>query len=144
MPEEGWREGPTPGQQLGMPEEPHRYGRKTKTVARRWRDEKDKLHQELLITTLVDLGQPETAKLYDERGAMEVDIKGDKRGLGIEKRRKKSFHAQEALALLAQLGHNLLVWFKGWFLGGTPAAELGIERLVREVMGVPGQVGVGR
>jgi hypothetical protein len=39
---------------------------------------------------------------------METDIKGDKRGLGIEKRRKKSFHAQEALVLLAQLSHNLL------------------------------------
>jgi hypothetical protein len=64
--------------------------------------------------------------------------------LGIEKRRKKNFHAQEALVLLAQLGHNLLVWFKRWFLEGTPAAELGIERLVREVLRMPGQVRVGR
>jgi hypothetical protein len=47
------------------------------------------------------------ATLYDARGAMEVDIRGDKRGLGIEKRRKKSFLAQEALVLLAQLSHNL-------------------------------------
>lgn len=144
VPEEEWREGPTPGHQLGIPSEPHRYGRKTQTVARRWRDEKGKLHQDLLITTLVDLSPRETAKHYDGRGAMEVDIKGDKRGLGIEKRRKKSFHAQEALVLLAQLGHNLLVWFKRWFLGGTPAADLGIERLVREVLGMAGQVRVGR
>lgn len=140
VPEEEWREGPTPGQQLGIPSEPHGYGRKTRTVARRWRDEKDKLHQDLLITTLVDLSPPETAKLYDERGAMEVDIKGDKRGLGIEKRRKKSFHAQEALVLLAQLAHNLAVWFKEWFLAGSEAGRLGMERLLREVFAMPGRV----
>jgi hypothetical protein len=74
---------------------------------------------------------------------METDIKGDKRGLGIEKRRKKSFHAQEALVLLAQLSHNLLAWFKEWFLGGTEAQKLGVERLVRDVMAMPGEVRVG-
>jgi hypothetical protein len=30
VPEEGWLEGPTKGQDLGVPEEPHRYARKTK------------------------------------------------------------------------------------------------------------------
>lgn len=106
VPEENWREGPTSGQELGKPTEPHRYARKTITVARRWQDEKGKSHQDLLITTLVELSSSneEVAKLYDQRGAMEVDIKGDKRGLGLEKRRKKSFHAQEALVLLAQFG----------------------------------------
>jgi hypothetical protein len=75
---------------------------------------------------------------------MEVDIRGDKRGLGIEKRRKKSFHAQEALVLLAQLSHNLLIFFKRWFLGGTKAKKLGVERLVREVMRMPGEVRLAR
>lgn len=140
VPEDGWREGPTTGQQLGRPKEPHRYGRKTLTVARRWTDQKGKLHHDLLITTLVELGDREVAKLYDGRGAMEVDIKGDKRGLGIEKRTKKSFYAQEALVLLAQLAHNLLAWFKRWFLTGTKAQKLGMERLVREVMAMPGQL----
>ena len=75
---------------------------------------------------------------------MEVDIKGDKRGLGLEKRRKKRFFAQEALVLLAQLAHNLLVWFKQWFLEGTKAAQLGMERLVEEVLAMPAQVKVRR
>jgi hypothetical protein len=75
---------------------------------------------------------------------MESDIKGDKRGLGIEKRRKKSFHAQEAVVLLAQLSHNLIVYFKRWFLEGTAAAKLGVERLVREVLAMAAQVRVGR
>ncbi|MGH3146189.1 MAG: transposase [Rubrobacter sp.] len=144
VPEGGWREGPTPGQALGRPEEPHRYGRRTLTVARRWTDAKGKPHQDLLISTMSELGDAELAELYDGRGAMEVDIKGDKRGLNLEKRRKRSFHAQEALALLAQLAHNLLAWFKRWFLAGTKAGRLGTERLVREVMAMPGQVSASR
>ena len=64
------------------------------------------------------------ATLYDGRGGMESDIKGDKRGLGIEQR-KKSFYAQEALALLAQLSHNLLAYFKGWLLGGPRPGSWG-------------------
>lgn len=141
VPEEDWPEGPTLGQLLGTPTEPHRYARKTTTVARRWQDEKGKLHQDLLITTLSDfLENPEEiAKLYDQRGAMEVDIRGDKGGLGLEKRKKKSFDAQEALVLLAQLAHNLATWFKEWFLSGTKGGRLGIERLVREVFAMPGR-----
>jgi hypothetical protein len=45
---------------------------------------------------------------------------------------------------LAQLAHNLGVRFKRWFLAGTKAGELGMERLVREVMAMPGQVKVRR
>ena len=144
VPEDGWREGPTESQLLGEPSTPHRYARKSKTVLRRWFDEKGKPHQDYLVSTLHELEAAQIATLYDARGAMEVDIRGDKRGLGIEKRRKKSFWAQEALVLLAQLSHNLLVWFKRWFLGGTEAAKLGVERLVREVMRMPGEVRIGR
>lgn len=127
-----------------MPTAPHRYARKTKTVVRCWLDEKGRLHKDYLVTTLVDLSASQIAKLYDGRAGMEADIKGDKRGLGVEKRRKKSFWAQEALVLLAQLAHNLLIWFKRWFLEGTAAAKLGVERLVREVMAMPAEVRVGR
>ncbi len=144
VPEGGWHEGPTEGQQLGVPASAHRYARKTKTVVRRWFDEKGKLHKDYLVSTLVELTSDQIAKLYDGRAGMEADIKGDKRGLGIEKRRKKNFHAQEALVLLAQLAHNLLVWFKRWFLEGTAAAKLGVERLVRDVMAMPAEVRVGR
>ncbi len=144
VPEEGWKEGPTKGQWLGVPTAAPRYARKTKTIVRRWLDGKGRLHKDYLISTLVELGADEIAKLYDGRGGMEVDIKGDKRGLGIEKRRKKSFYAQEALVLLAQLAHNLIAWFKRRFLEGTGAAELGMERLIREVMAMPAEVRVGR
>ena len=142
--EEGWREGPTEGQELGVPEEPHRYARKTKSVVRRWFDQKGKMYQDYLVSTLFELTAEQIAKLYDGRGGMEAEIKADKRGLGIEKRRKKSFHAQEALVLLAQLSHNLIAWFEGWFLKGTEAEKLGVERMVREVLAMPGEVRVGR
>jgi hypothetical protein len=145
VPEDGWREGPTESQHLGVPSRPHRYARKTKTVLRRWVDEKGKPYQDYLVTTLFGLGASQIAKLYDaRRGGMESDIKGDKRGLGIEKRRKKSFFAQEAVVLLAQLSHNLIAWFKRWFLEGTAAGALGTERLVREVLAMAAEVRVGR
>lgn len=140
--EDAWQEGPTAGQYLAVvaPEEAPRYSRETKTVLRRWSDRKGKVYTDYLVTTLTDLSASEMAKLYDSRGGMESEIKGDKRGLGIEHRRKKSFCAQEALVLLAQLAHNLLCWFKGWALGGTEAEKLGVERLVREVMAMPAEV----
>jgi hypothetical protein len=40
VPEEGWHEGPTESQQLGVPTTPHRYARKTKSVVRRWSDKR--------------------------------------------------------------------------------------------------------
>jgi hypothetical protein len=39
-----------------------------------------------------------------------------------------------ALVHLAQLARNLAMWFKRWFLVGTKAGKLGMERLVREAM----------
>jgi len=144
VPEGEWQEGPTNSQLLGVPSTPPRYARKSKSVVRRWVDEKGKPHQDYLVCSLFWLGAPQIATLYDARGGMEVDIKGDKRGLGIEKRRKKSFLAQEALVLLAQLSHNLLMYFKRWFLEGTAAAKLGVERLVREVLAMMAEVRVGK
>jgi hypothetical protein len=146
VPEDDWIDGPTEGQKLAIPENSlaPRYSRQTKSVLRRWLDQKGKAHTDYLLSTLTHLDAAGIATLYDGRAGMEADIKGDKRGLGIEKRRKKSFCAQEALVLLSQLAHNLLVWFKGRFLGGTAAQKLGIERLVREVMAMPAQARVGR
>jgi Transposase DDE domain group 1 len=146
VPEEDWIDGPTEGQQLAVPEEglaPH-YSRQTKTVLRRWRDRKGKLYTDYIVSTFTHLKAAGIATLYDGRAGMESDMKGDKRGLGIEKRRKKSFPAQEAVVLLSQLAHNLLVWFKRHFLGGTAAQKLGVERLVREVLAMPAQARVGR
>ena len=117
--EEEWEETPTSGQELGIPRQPHRYGRKTKTMSRRWEEEKGKKHCDWIITTFTGLTKREMAKLYDSRSGQEVQIKEDKRGLGLEEMRKGSFQGQEALVLLSQLAHNILVWSKNWFFRGT-------------------------
>lgn len=48
------------------------------------------------------------------------------------------------MALLAQLAHNLLAYFKEWLLGTTDAKKLGVERLVREVLAISAEVRTGR
>ena len=92
------------------------YSRQIETVLKRWSDAKGKLYTDYLPNTLTNLTAEQIAKLYDGRGGMAVDIRGSKRGLGIENRRKKGFFTQEAVALPAQLPHNLLGYFKGWLL----------------------------
>jgi hypothetical protein len=82
--------------------------------------------------------------LYDQRGGgVETSFKEDKQGLGITKRRKKRFAAQQVVALLGALAHNVLTWAKRWVLPLAPAIQrLGITRLVRDVFGITGRVAV--
>jgi hypothetical protein len=79
---------------------------------------------------------------YDLRGGgIETELKEDKQGLGIHKRNKKRFAAQQMLVLLNALAHNLLVWAREWL---TPYWErlqrYGILRLVRDVLHLRGLV----
>lgn len=79
---------------------------------------------------------------YDQRGgAAETQFKGDKQGLFLAKRNKRSFVAQHMLVLLAQLAHNLLVWVRTAF-PDTPASprHFGMLRLVRVVFAISGRV----
>jgi hypothetical protein len=80
--------------------------------------------------------------LYDQRGGgVETAFKEDQQGLGITKRSKKRFAAQQVVALLGALAHNVLTWAKRWVLALAPALQrLGIKRLVRDVFGITGRV----
>jgi hypothetical protein len=80
------------------------------------------------------------AKLYDSRSGEEAEIKEDKKGLDLERRRKRNFQGQEALILLAQLAHNILIWAKEWFFWGMKIAGFGIVRLREKVLKLPGEV----
>ena len=73
------------------------------------------------------------AKLYDQRaGAIEIKIKEDKQGVGINRRRKKRAAAQAMLTLLGTLAHNVLVWAREWLSRGEPRLkQYGIVRLFR-------------
>jgi len=79
---------------------------------------------------------------YDLRsGGVETQIKGDRQGLGITKRNKKRFEAQEMLTQLNALAHNIVIWARDWL---TPAysrlRSFGILRMVRDVFQVSGLV----
>jgi hypothetical protein len=79
---------------------------------------------------------------YDQRGGgVETANKGDKQGLGLSKRNKKRFEAQQMVMLLSSLAHNVLVWARAWLAPQHPKlARYGIVRLVRDVLQISGCV----
>jgi hypothetical protein len=79
---------------------------------------------------------------YDARGGgVETAIKNDKQGLGITKRNKKRFEAQQIVMLLNELAHNVLIWARGWLAPLLPQIErYGLLRLVRDVWHISGFV----
>jgi len=78
--------------------------------------------------------------LFDGRGAVESEIKMDKSGLLLSKRRKQRFAAQEALLLLTDLGHNLLAWLQPWMFAESRFAKVGPVTLVNDVLCMPGEI----
>lgn len=79
---------------------------------------------------------------YDARGGgVETAIKDDKQGLGITKRNKKRFEAQQMVMLLNMLAHNVLVWARRWLAPLLPQIQrYGLLRLVRDVWHISGFV----
>jgi hypothetical protein len=136
------------------------YARPVRRLAVRWRKRNGQRCHALLISTLepgdvlkllgMELGLVKDAwavmlayaRLYDERGgAVEIDIKESKQGLGVTKRRKKSFTGQQMVALLGQLAHNVVVWAKRWLSDDAPKLKrYGVQRMVRDVLAVSGFV----
>ena len=158
-----WFEDPdNPDRQFGwvVPGDSLDYVRPVKRLAIRWRKRSGQLCHQLLISTLEphevmellgrparhvfepELVAPAYAQPYDQRaGAIEIEFKEDKQGVGLTKRRKKRAAAQQMVVLLNSLAHNVLVWARGWLSAGQPKAQrYGILRLVRDVFGVSGFV----
>jgi hypothetical protein len=76
--------------------------------------------------------------VYDQRGGgIETTFKGDKQGLGLTKRNKKRYEAQQMLTLLGSLAHNVVVWARHW-LAVPQVQQCGILRMVRDVFHVSG------
>jgi hypothetical protein len=80
--------------------------------------------------------------LYDQRGGgIETQIKGTKQGLGVSKRNKKRFEAQQMLLQLETLAHNTLIWARDWLAPRcSRIASYGIQRLVRDVFTTSGHL----
>jgi hypothetical protein len=75
---------------------------------------------------------------YDQRGGgIETSFKGDKQGLGIGKRSKKRFAAQQMVLLLGSLAHNVIIWARSW-LASPAVHHYGTLRMVRDVFHISG------
>jgi hypothetical protein len=160
-----WFDDPAhPERQVGwvVPEETPDYVRPVRRLAIRWRKRNRQTGHDLLISTLTPaevlklLGRPEReahepelvalayAQLYDQRaGAIEVEIRESKQGVGINRRRKKRAAAQAMLTPLGTLAHNVLVRARVWLAEAEPRLrQYGIVRLLRDVLCVSGFVEV--
>jgi len=77
-------------------------------------------------------------RFYDQRGGgVETSFKGDKQGLGIGKRSKKRFAAQQMVMLLGSLAHNVIIWARRW-LASPALHHYGMLRMVRDVFHISG------
>jgi hypothetical protein len=158
---EQWYDDPkVADRQLAWVPEPHLYARPTRQLAVRRKDKKGDWKVRILVTTLDHAAlcwlarQPfkkeprpieemcALAYAYDLRGGgVETSIKDSKQGLGITKRNKRNFHAQEMLVLLAQLARNLIVWTRNEMARHVPSwAAFGSLRMVRDVFHISGKI----
>jgi hypothetical protein len=157
-----WHDDPkVAGRQVGwVTAEPVEYVQAVKRIAVRTRKKNGQWGIGVLISTVseTDIGllarmpakkwQAPVAVLlayvyfYDLRGGgVETEIKEDKQGLGITKRNKKRFEAQQMMAQLNALAHNLIVWYRRWLAQAwDKVANLGILRMVRDVFHLSGLV----
>ena len=146
--------------EVGWATQLHAYAQPTRQLVLRKRKQNGQWSFHALIFTLTDLmlfellGQPILACPTDEQilmaalhfydlrgGGLETQNKGDKQGLGLSRRNKHRFAAQEMLVLLAQLAHNLIIWTRNELAKTNPRFhKYGILRTVRDVFHIPGSI----
>jgi hypothetical protein len=147
------------GRQVGwVTLEPSAYVRPVRRIAVRCRKKNGQWGVGVLISTLTAqdvilltgqpihlLNDPDAVLLayvyfYDQRsGGVETSLKEDKQGLGITRRNKKRFEAQQVLVQLNALAHNVIVWIRSWLAPHFPKlARFGIKRMLRDVFHVTG------
>lgn len=147
-----------PDREVGWVQQPHAYDQPTRQLAIRALQKNGKYSHMVLVFNLSDemlfwlTDRPLLPKVtttdclfaalyaYDRRsGAAETIIKGSKQGLGLNKRNKKRFAAQEMLVLLGQLAYNLIAWTRNTLATySQPLARWGMLRMVRDAFHIPG------
>jgi hypothetical protein len=157
-----WVDDPAiPGRQVGWVETPASdYVRQVRRIAVRWRKKNGQWGIAVIISTLTartvveETHQPLTqvlshqavllayVRFYDQRGGgVETAIKDDKQGLGMTKRNKKRFAAQQMLMLLGVLAHNVIVWARRWLAPHEPKLRrYGLKRMVRDIFHISGRI----
>jgi hypothetical protein len=150
-----------PGRQVGwVTLEPSLYVRPVRRIAVRCRKKNGQWGIGVLVSSLSPqdvillTGQPidrvhdpdavlwAYVYFYDQRGGgVETTLKEDKQGLGVNKRNKKRFEAQQMLTQLNALAHNVIVWARTWLSPHFPKLmRFGIKRMVRDVFHSTGHI----
>jgi hypothetical protein len=149
-----------PDREVGWVEQAHPYDKPTRQLALRKRKANGKWSHHALVFTLSDdmlfqlcsQAMPATVQpvdvllaalhAYDRRGGgVETQNKGDKQGLGLARRNKHRFAAQEMLVLLAQLAHNLVIWTRNDLAQADQRLhKYGVQRTVRDALQIAGRV----
>lgn len=149
---------------LGWVTTPIDYGRPTRQMALRY-PKKDKQgrftwHYHVVVCSVTDAVLSEMGRcsfnpsaspaeqlhllshIYDLRsGGLETQIRSDKQGLGLSKRTKRAFAAQEMLVLLTQLAHNVVIWTRNQLAKQDARfLKFGVHRMIRDVFQIEGQV----
>jgi hypothetical protein len=122
-----------------MPQPPL-YDQPTQHLVLRWQTSKGLLKYATLVCSILEWSMDEVLAHYDDRGACETEIQADKRGLQLERRRKKHLAAQEALILLTDVAHNLLAWTTYWMFPTGPYANFGFLRFTQDILTLPGHL----
>ena len=124
---------------LGEVPSPVDFGRPVRVWVKRRLKAGDYVHS-YYVTTLTLPSKGAMMAAYDQRGGAEVEqFRNDKSGLSLAVRRKRRFFAQQGLVLLTDLAHNLLANFHHRALIDSPFDGFGPQRIVRDLLAVPGQ-----
>lgn len=159
---EEWFDDPEiPGRQVGWVTIPATdYILPIQRIAVRWKNKKGDWEYAVVLSTLLPRVVVQETKrpledvldqkavvlayvrFYDDRGGgVETSFKEDKQGLGLTKRNKKRFEAQQVVVLLGSLAHNVLVWARRWLAASDPKMQLyGHKRMVRDILHISGRL----
>lgn len=128
------------GRWIALAPDPPIYAKPTHHFVLSWLTSAGQLKYSTLVCSLMDWTMPNILAAYDKRGSCETEIQADKRGLLLERRRKKHLYAQEALILMTDVAHNLLAWTSQWMFAQTPLADFGPLRLTQDLLTIPGRL----
>jgi len=149
------------GRQVGWVTTPAtEYVRDMRRIAVRWRKKNGQWDYAVVLSTMTardvieETHQPLSqvlshqavtlayVRFYDQRGGgVETAIKDDKQGLGLTKRNKKRFEAQQMVMLLGTLAHNVIVWARRALAPHQPKLRYyGLKRMVRDIFHISGRI----
>lgn len=153
---EAWHQDPkVVNRKVGWVMTPHEYAGVTRQLGVRQYTSKGDFKETVLVSTmsdqmlrdLFDLDATSTTPwsglhAYDLRGGgIETCNREDKQGLGLIRRNKQSFAAQEMLILHTQLAHMFIVHLRQCLASHNAVLQrYGIQRMVRDVLQIDGEM----